>query len=198
MILHSSGNALFRYPKLPSTHTTCGQLLTLLMHASLTMMPFTAIHHRPPKHYTISPGSHYYRICLGAPRPHTSTFCYRTSGKVQTISPPSPLRMPSCPGIVISSSADSLPQTLPELRMKSSRGLMSPLLHTLHNFTSIYVHILCSMFAPVLCFIHSRRPSTKLNHQWLLQRNSAGTRNGECKPNDFLESVYCLLTPKPY
>ena len=43
VILHSSDDASCRYPKLPSTHTTCGQLLTSITHASSMMTPFAAI-----------------------------------------------------------------------------------------------------------------------------------------------------------
>ena len=59
---------------------------------------------------------------------------------------------------------------------------------------SLYVHVLC---LHLYCFTPPHRPSTKLTWQWLLQNDSAGTRNGECKPNDFYVPVYCLLTPKP-
>jgi hypothetical protein len=88
--------------------------------------------------------------------PHALTFCSQTSGTVQLIPPPSPLRMPQCPGIVTSSSTDALPQTLLVLRTGSSRRLTSPLLHTtLHNiFTSIYVHVLCLHLFYVLHLPH--------------------------------------------
>jgi hypothetical protein len=42
-ILHSSDIILCRYPKLPSTHTTCGKLPTSTAHSSSTMTPFAAI-----------------------------------------------------------------------------------------------------------------------------------------------------------
>jgi hypothetical protein len=113
---------------------------------------------RPPKHYPISPGSHYCWIRSGAPstRHHMHHhFCYRTSGKVWSISPPSPLMMPSCPDIVTSSSTDALLQTLPALRTESSRHWMSPLLHTLHNICICP----CSMFYVCTCtFVYTFPP----------------------------------------
>jgi len=123
-------------------------------------------------------------------------------GRVWSIRPPSPLRMPSCPDIVTSSSMEALPQTPLALRMGSSRRLMSPLLHTIHNFHKYICpcsmfYVLCSMFyvCTVLCFSPSHSPSTKLTRRWLLQNNSAGTGNGECNPNHFWDQFtvsWCL------
>ncbi len=197
---HPINNALCRNPKLPSTHTTCGQLPTLTMHASSTMMPFAAILQASeassnPSRIPLLPNM-FVRPWHWAP--HASTFRWQTSGTIWLILPLSPLRILQCPGIVTSSYKDALLQTLLALRTGSSRRLMSPLLHTTpHNIYSHNYTCPCSMFAPVICFTPSHHPLTKLIWQWLLQNDSAGTGNRECKPNDFWEPVYCLLTPKP-
>ena len=45
------------------------------------------------------------------------------------------------------------------------------------------------MFAPVLGFTPSHRPLDKADMTMALENDSAGTRNGECMPNAFLELV---------
>ena len=80
-ILCSSDNASCHYLKLPSTHTTYGQLSTSTTHASSTMTPFAAILRASEASFNPSetplPPNMFVRPWHRAP--HASTFCSQTS-----------------------------------------------------------------------------------------------------------------------
>ena len=62
-----------------------------------------------------------------------------------------------------------------------------------HLFLQSFSLIFDALFA----YKPSHHHSTKPTWRWLMHNDLAGTGKEDYKPNDFWESVYCLLTPKP-
>ena len=158
VISHSSDDASCRYPKLPSTHTTRGQLPTGFDNARIINDDSLRCH--PPGLRSIIRSlqdpttAEYIRVPLA---PGTTHINILLSNLRQSTIHPSSI---SFEDAIVSWYSDLLLHGRSAADTTSIKNgivqafeVNSPTHSNLHNFTSIlYIHVLSSMFAHVLCF----------------------------------------------